>query len=73
MSDAGARQSDTPTAERTATHEDLDALWADPTGWRGQFRAVQNDAIGMRLLVGGSLVLAGIMLTLPLARSRPRA
>ncbi|MGE3833396.1 MAG: cytochrome c oxidase subunit I [Acidimicrobiia bacterium] len=42
-----------PTAERTESHDELDALWADPPGWRGQLRAVQNDAIGKRLLLTG--------------------
>jgi len=40
-------------AEQTATHDELNQLWSDPPGWRGQLRAVQNDAIGKRLLLTG--------------------
>ncbi|MDQ3963340.1 MAG: cytochrome c oxidase subunit I [Actinomycetota bacterium] len=44
---------DTPTAAQTPTDEDLNRLWADPPGLGGQLRAVQNDAIGKRLLLTG--------------------
>ena len=42
-----------PAADEPETHEALDRLWADPSGWLGQLRAVQNDAIGVRLLLTG--------------------
>ncbi len=35
------------------THEQLDRLWADPKGLWGQLTAVQNDNIGVRLLLTG--------------------
>ena len=44
---------DTPTAPVRETDEDLDRLWADPPGLWGRIRAVQNDAIGVRLVLTG--------------------
>ncbi len=52
MDDDGVRR-DTPTAARGGSHEELDALWADPPGLWGRLRAVQNDAIGVRLMLTG--------------------
>ena len=51
----------TPTAQRTGTHEELDRLWADPPGLWGQLTAVQNDNIGLRLMLTGFffLILGG--------------
>jgi cytochrome c oxidase subunit I+III len=43
----------TPTVDQPPTEEELDRLWADPPGWWGQLRAVQNDNIGLRLLLTG--------------------
>ena len=45
--------SQTPTMPEMSTDEELDRLWDDPPGWRGQLRAVQNDAVGTRLLLTG--------------------
>ena len=42
-----------PAAESPATEEELDQLWDDPPGWWGKLRAVQNDAIGTRLIFTG--------------------
>ncbi len=42
-----------PRAAETPSTDSLERLWADPKGWRGQLRAVQNDAIGVRLLQTG--------------------
>ncbi|MBW3662810.1 MAG: cytochrome c oxidase subunit I [Actinobacteria bacterium] len=49
-SPSGAR---TPTIEEPRTHEELDRLWADPPGLWGQLKAVQNDNIGVRLMLTG--------------------
>jgi hypothetical protein len=35
------------------TGEELNRLWADPPGLRGQLTGVQNDKIGTRLLLTG--------------------
>jgi cytochrome c oxidase subunit I+III len=43
----------TPSVAEPATHEELDRLWADPPGLRGQLTGVQNDKIGARLLLTG--------------------
>jgi cytochrome c oxidase subunit I+III len=47
------RRSATPATEEPLTHDQLDRLWADPPGLWGQLRAVQNDNIGVRLLLTG--------------------
>jgi cytochrome c oxidase subunit I+III len=52
VGDDGIRR-DTPTAGRGSSHEELDALWADPPGLWGKLTAVQNDAIGVRLMLTG--------------------
>lgn len=36
-----------------ATADELDRLWADPPGLRGQLTGVENDKIGTRLLLTG--------------------
>ena len=43
----------TPTAAEPPTHEELDRLWDDPPGLLGKLRAVQNDAVGVRLMLTG--------------------
>ncbi|MBY5164373.1 cbb3-type cytochrome c oxidase subunit I [Salsipaludibacter albus] len=43
----------TPRARDTGTHEQLNRLWADPPGWWGRLVSVQNDAIGVRLMLTG--------------------
>jgi cytochrome c oxidase subunit I+III len=43
----------TPSVSEPPTGEDLDRLWADPKGLRGQLTGVQNDKIGLRLLLTG--------------------
>ena len=43
----------TPTVGQTVTEDELDRLWADPPGLWGQLRAVQNDNVGVRLLLTG--------------------
>ena len=43
----------TPTVGQTLTDDELDRLWADPPGLWGQLRAVQNDNVGVRLLLTG--------------------
>ncbi|MBW3609766.1 MAG: cbb3-type cytochrome c oxidase subunit I, partial [Actinobacteria bacterium] len=43
----------TPTAEEPSTHDELNKLWADPPGLIGRLRAVQNDAVGVRLMLTG--------------------
>ncbi|CAN5901305.1 hypothetical protein BH23ACT8_BH23ACT8_13200 [soil metagenome] len=45
--------SETPLATEPLTGEELDRLWADPSGLRGQLTGVQNDKIGARLLLTG--------------------
>jgi cytochrome c oxidase subunit I+III len=42
-----------PTAAMPDTTKELDRLWDDPPGLLGQLRAVQNDAIGTRLILTG--------------------
>ncbi len=74
-SDAGEEATSTPTVREPMTGDELDELWSDPPGWRGQLRAVQNDTIGKRLmltgffflLLGGSFdsVLMRVQLTFP--------
>ncbi|MGH8912408.1 MAG: cytochrome c oxidase subunit I, partial [Acidimicrobiia bacterium] len=51
----------TPEAASPPTSETLDRLWADPRGLMGKLRAVQNDAIGRRLILTGFffLILGG--------------
>jgi cytochrome c oxidase subunit I+III len=44
---------ETPSAAVRETTEELDRLWADPPGIRGQLTGVQNDKIGSRLLLTG--------------------
>ena len=45
---------ETPAADAApATAEQMARLWADPPGMRGRLMAVQNDAIGKRLLFVG--------------------
>ena len=44
---------ETPSAAEPATTDELNRLWADPPGLKGQLKAVQNDAIGKRLLLTG--------------------
>jgi cytochrome c oxidase subunit I+III len=50
-----------PEERTTGTEDELERLWADPPGLWGQITAVQNDAIGLRLLLTGFffLVLGG--------------
>ncbi|PZG01560.1 cytochrome c oxidase subunit I [Micromonospora deserti] len=43
----------TPSGAEPATTDELDRLWADPRGLRGQLTGVQNDKIGTRLLLTG--------------------
>lgn len=43
----------TPRAAQPRTHEELDLLWADPPGLWGQQTRVQNDKVGLRLLLTG--------------------
>jgi cytochrome c oxidase subunit I+III len=43
----------TPSVKEPMTGEELDRLWADPPGLRGQLTGVQNDKIGTRLLLTG--------------------
>ncbi len=51
----------TPVAETLDTADELDALWDDKPGLWGQLTAVQNDAIGVRMLLTGFffLILGG--------------
>jgi cytochrome c oxidase subunit I+III len=56
-----------------ATAEQLERVWADPPGWRGWLAAVQNDAIGIRMLATAFFffILGGfdsIMIRIQLAR-----
>ncbi len=53
--------SDAPLIELPETTDQLDALWSDPSGIWGKLKAVQNDAIGLRLLLTGFffLILGG--------------
>ncbi|HEX5723379.1 MAG TPA: cbb3-type cytochrome c oxidase subunit I, partial [Acidimicrobiia bacterium] len=50
-----------PTAATVATDPILDDLWDDPPGLWGKLQAVQNDAIGKRLILTGFffLILGG--------------
>jgi cytochrome c oxidase subunit I+III len=43
----------TPVVDEPRTHDELNRLWADPPGWWGRLKAIQNDAIGVRLLLTG--------------------
>jgi cytochrome c oxidase subunit I+III len=44
---------ETPTLEESPTHEELRKRWADPEGLWGQLTGVQNDLIGVRLVLTG--------------------
>jgi cytochrome c oxidase subunit I+III len=44
---------ETPSITEPMTGEELDRLFADPPGLRGQLTGVQNDKIGTRLLLTG--------------------
>ena len=44
-----ARPAGTPATEET-TAERLERVWADPPGFIGWFRALQNDAVGRRIM-----------------------
>jgi cytochrome c oxidase subunit I+III len=50
-----------PTAKAPPTDQELDRLWDDPPGFLGKLKAVQNDAIGRRLILTGFffLILGG--------------
>jgi len=43
----------TPSVAEPASGRELDRLWADPKGLRGQLTGVQNDLIGTRLMLTG--------------------
>ena len=43
----------TPAAADVPTDEELNRLWADPPGLLGKLKAVQNDAVGTRLVLTG--------------------
>src|ERR687895_773727 len=43
----------TPSVEEPLTHDELNRLFADPPGLRGELTGVQNDKIGARLLLTG--------------------
>jgi cytochrome c oxidase subunit I+III len=43
----------TPTVSDPRTAEELDRLWDDPPGLRGQLTGIQNNLIGTRLLATG--------------------
>jgi cytochrome c oxidase subunit I+III len=45
--------SETPVVAEPLTGDELNRLWADPSGLRGQLTGVQNDKIGARLLLTG--------------------
>ncbi|MPZ52308.1 MAG: cytochrome c oxidase subunit I [Acidimicrobiia bacterium] len=51
----------TPRADTPPTDLELDRLWDDPPGLLGKLQAVQNDAIGKRLILTGFffLILGG--------------
>lgn len=56
-----------------ATAEQLEHVWADPPGWLGKLSAIQNDTIGIRILMAAFFffVLGGfdsIMIRLQLSR-----
>ncbi len=74
MSSDHGTTADTPTAETAPTDETLDAVWDDPPGLLGRLKAVQNDAIGVRLILTGLffLLLGGsvdsLVMRLQLAR-----
>jgi cytochrome c oxidase subunit I+III len=53
VSDRSLPPEETPVAARTTTDSILDKLWDDPPGWMGKLQAVQNDAIGRRLVLTG--------------------
>ncbi|MEO2109195.1 MAG: cytochrome c oxidase subunit I [Actinomycetota bacterium] len=42
-----------PTVAEVETDEQLERVWSDPPGLWGQLRAVQNDNIGLRLMLTG--------------------
>ena len=42
-----------PTVGEAETDEQLERVWSDPPGLWGQLRAVQNDNIGLRLMLTG--------------------
>ncbi len=62
-----------PSAEEPLTHDELNRLFADPPGLRGQLTGVQNDKLGARLMLTGFffLLLGGsfdsVMMRLQLA------
>ncbi|SFE81940.1 cbb3-type cytochrome c oxidase subunit I [Blastococcus tunisiensis] len=53
--DAGAPRpgGDTPEVTDPGTAEELDRIWDDPPGLRGQLTGVQNDLVGKRLVLTG--------------------
>ncbi|MDY7101417.1 MAG: cbb3-type cytochrome c oxidase subunit I [Actinomycetota bacterium] len=59
--DGPTPRSSTPAAAEPRTHEELDELFADPPGLWGRLTSVQNDVIGIRLLLTGFffLILGG--------------
>jgi cytochrome c oxidase subunit I+III len=67
------RGDSTPLGEEPLTHQELNALFADPPGLWGQLTGVQNDKIGTRLMLTGFffLLLGGsfdsVMMRLQLA------
>src|SRR5690606_18643654 len=55
------RDAPTPEVSAVATDQTLAHLWSDPPGLLGKLKAVQNDAIGKRLILTGFffLILGG--------------
>ena len=55
MADLGSSRSgrETPAVTEPMTGEELNRLFADPPGLRGQLTGVQNDKIGTRMLLTG--------------------
>ena len=51
--DRGEAPDPSPRVAQPITDVQLDELWDDPPGWVGRLKAVQNDAIGKRLIFTG--------------------
>ncbi len=52
--DGDASRGELVTAKEPLTHDELNRLFADPPGLKGQLTGVQNDKIGIRLLLTAS-------------------
>ncbi len=52
-----------PTPEAERLHQELEAVWGNPPGWRGRLSAVNHSTLGLRFMVTGLVffLLGGVL------------